>query len=141
MWTIKNEANWSAFAPDFTELEENLEYEEKEDEFDVVSCWHISQTRLANQVTINRIFKVPEEEVSKRKQDDEDIQVDVTTCEDVQAFVDSDDDQDIPEEERKEIFYLPPLPFGDGVTKAPASRRRSLDMVVNSVKKRPPRAQ
>ena len=28
---------WSAYAPNFKELDENDEYEEKEDEFDIVS--------------------------------------------------------------------------------------------------------
>ncbi|KAI8079092.1 WD domain-containing protein [Gilbertella persicaria] len=84
IWTSKHEENWSAFAPDFIELEENLEYEEKEDEFDVV----------------------PEDEKSMQKQVDEDIAVDVTTCETIQAFIDSDQDED-------EVFYLSPLPFED----------------------------
>ncbi|KAI8347654.1 WD domain-containing protein [Blakeslea trispora] len=84
LWTCKHEENWSAFAPDFIELEENLEYEEKEDEFDVV----------------------PEDEKANRKQVDEDIPVDVTTCDVIQAFVDSDQ-----EDGDTEVFYLSPLPF------------------------------
>ncbi|KAI9306634.1 WD40-repeat-containing domain protein [Cunninghamella echinulata] len=92
LWTTKHEENWSAFAPDFTELEENLEYEEKEDEFDVV----------------------PQEEMTKRKKDDEDILVDVTTCDPIHAYLDSDDDDNQKEETKKdEVFYLPSLPFDE----------------------------
>ena len=37
IWSIVPIENWGAFAPGFEELEENHEYEEREDEFDVVS--------------------------------------------------------------------------------------------------------
>ncbi|CAN0006410.1 unnamed protein product [Ectocarpus sp. 12 AP-2014] len=36
LWGTTPTANWTAFAADFEELEENVEYVEKEDEFDVV---------------------------------------------------------------------------------------------------------
>ncbi|KAI8646203.1 quinon protein alcohol dehydrogenase-like superfamily [Parasitella parasitica] len=88
IWTTKHEENWSAFAPDFIELEENVEYEEKEDEFDVV----------------------PDEEKTKQKQEEEDISIDVTTCDSIQAFIDPDDEAD-----SDEVFYLSSLPFIDDI--------------------------
>ncbi|KAG0227251.1 hypothetical protein BGW42_003096, partial [Actinomortierella wolfii] len=83
IWATNYQENWSAFAPDFKELEENVDYEEREDEFDIV----------------------PEEEATKRKHVDEDIEVDVTTIDKINPFNDSDT-----EDGEEETFYLPLLP-------------------------------
>jgi COMPASS component SWD1 len=57
IWSIIPQQRWSALAPDFEEVEENVEYEEHEDEFDI----H------------------PQEEIQKRRLDQEDEDVDVLT--------------------------------------------------------------
>jgi COMPASS component SWD1 len=55
IWSVTSPQKWSALAPDFDEVEENVEYEEKEDEFDI----H------------------PQEEIQKRRLDAEDEEIDV----------------------------------------------------------------
>ena len=35
LWGVQSPQRWSALAPDFVEVEENVEYEEREDEFDI----------------------------------------------------------------------------------------------------------
>lgn len=57
IWSVTSPQRWSALAPDFVEVEENVEYVEKEDEFDI----H------------------PHEEIQKRRLDQEDEDVDVLT--------------------------------------------------------------
>lgn len=57
LWSVNTPQRWSALAPDFAEVEENVEYVEKEDEFDI----H------------------PIEELHKRRLEDEDEEVDVLT--------------------------------------------------------------
>lgn len=57
IWGIEPQQKWSALAPDFTELTENVEYVEREDEFDTY----------------------PQEEHQKRRLDREDEIVDILT--------------------------------------------------------------
>lgn len=68
IWSVTSPQRWSALAPDFAEVEENVEYIEKEDEFDI----H------------------PQEEIQKRRLDAEDEDVDVVTIpkdhDDVESF-------------------------------------------------------
>lgn len=63
LWSIITPQRWSALAPDFAEVEENVEYIEREDEFDI----H------------------PIEEIHKRRLDLEDEDVDVLTIEPVKG--------------------------------------------------------
>lgn len=63
LWSILQPQRWSALAPDFVEVEENHEYVEREDEFDIQ----------------------PLEEIHKRRLDQEDEEVDVLTVEPVKT--------------------------------------------------------
>lgn len=57
IWHCPNPERWGAFAGGFEEVDENVEYEEKEDEFDIED----------------------EEEIFKRKMKEEDEEVDINT--------------------------------------------------------------
>lgn len=46
LWSIEFPQKWSALAPDFVEIEENIEYEEKEDEFDIIDDDVLNKRRL-----------------------------------------------------------------------------------------------
>ncbi|KAI3445240.1 hypothetical protein Pfo_001905 [Paulownia fortunei] len=84
IWAKDYTENWSAFAPDFKELEENEEYVEREDEFDLM----------------------PEIEKVKDSDINEDEEIDILAVEKDSAFSDSDMSQD-------EIRFLPADPCPD----------------------------
>ncbi|KAL6980889.1 hypothetical protein U1Q18_022525 [Sarracenia purpurea var. burkii] len=84
IWAKDYTENWSAFAPDFKELEENEEYVEREDEFDLM----------------------PETEKVKESYVNEDDEVDIVTVEKDSAFSDSDTSEE-------EICFLPAIPCPD----------------------------
>lgn len=65
LWSTITPQRWSALAPDFVEVEENINYEEKEDEFDMAD----------------------QEDLDQQRQDDEDGEVDVMTIEQIRGVV------------------------------------------------------
>lgn len=69
VWSVVAPQRWSALAPDFAEVEENVEYVEREDEFDI----H------------------PAEEIHKRIMDQEDEEIDVLTIEPIRGGMDEGD--------------------------------------------------
>jgi len=89
IWSKNQVENWSAFAPDFTELDENVEYSEHESEFD-------------------------EEDEDKAKEPDkdaeqaEDVDIDVETVKRIDAFCSSDE-----ESESADFLFLPITPEVD----------------------------
>nr|XP_027187508.1 protein RBL-like isoform X2 [Cicer arietinum] len=84
IWAKDYTENWSAFAPDFKELEENEEYVEREDEFDLI----------------------PETEKVKVFDFNEDEEIDIVTVEKDTTFSDSDMSEE-------ELCFLPATPIRD----------------------------
>uniref|UniRef100_A0A8C8HRW0 Retinoblastoma-binding protein 5 n=1 Tax=Oncorhynchus tshawytscha TaxID=74940 RepID=A0A8C8HRW0_ONCTS len=87
IWAQNQVENWSAFAPDFKELDENVEYEERESEFDIE----------------DEDKSEPEQTGADAAEDEE---VDVTSVDPIVAFCSSDEEL----EDFKALLYLPIAP-------------------------------
>ena len=90
IWSQNQVENWSAFAPDFKELDENVEYEERESEFDLED-----EDRSVHAL---------------KDKEDEEVDVDVTTVQPIQAFLSSDE-----EDENGQLLFLTIAPEFDEV--------------------------
>ena len=90
IWSQNQVENWSAFAPDFKELDENVEYEERESEYDLED----------EDKSVHR---------SKDKEEEE-VDVDVTTVQPIQAFLSSDE-----EDENDQLLFLTITPEFDEI--------------------------
>ena len=106
IWSIMPQQRWSALAPDFAEVEENVEYIEREDEFDI----H------------------PQEEIHKRRLDLEDEDIDVLTVEPVKGEIVEEEDAfrmpvqlDLDDSESEEEFVA--VGRGEMRRKSPTSGR------------------
>ncbi|CAG0912843.1 unnamed protein product [Notodromas monacha] len=87
IWAQNQVENWSAFSPEFKELDENVEYEERESEFD-----------------LNDEDRSPEVNVELQS---EETEVDIIKVERITAFCSSDEDDDWDD---KQLIFLPCTP-------------------------------
>lgn len=86
IWGIEPQQKWSALAPDFTEVTENVFYEEREDEFDTL----------------------PEEMLKRQREEGEDEEVDVLTIQ-VANTEDMEESLQTKKAEEQSSFVLPML--------------------------------
>ncbi|KAM3425157.1 hypothetical protein BST61_g7116 [Cercospora zeina] len=65
LWSINTPQRWSALAPDFVEVEENVEYIEKEDEFDIHDMSELQKRRLDQEDEEVDVLTVDEEQLAR----------------------------------------------------------------------------
>ncbi|XP_053658066.1 retinoblastoma-binding protein 5 homolog [Anopheles marshallii] len=87
IWAQNQVENWSAFAPDFKELDENVEYEERESEFDITD-------------------EDKSVDLAAESKQDEEVEVDVVSAEPIAAFCSSDEEY----EDEHALQFLPMAP-------------------------------
>lgn len=87
IWAQNQVENWSAFAPDFKELDENVDYEERESEFDITD-------------------EDKSVDLAAESKQDEEVEVDVVSAEPIAAFCSSDEEY----EDEHALQFLPIAP-------------------------------
>lgn len=92
VWAQNQVENWSAFAPDFKELDENVEYDERESEFDITD----EDKSVAS---------------GGDAKEDTDLEIDVCAVEPVPAFCSSDEEN----ENTGCLQFLPIAPEVSGI--------------------------
>ena len=103
IWSHSQVENWSAFAPDFRELEENVEYHERESEFDLKDeDRSLDGLDYAGSPNKRQRFDL---NGNPQSTNNDDTDIDVVTEQRIEALVSSDDD-DI----NDQLVYLPAAP-------------------------------